>query len=182
MLHRLPVEISFAVLSYLPLSTLGPLSSISRTWRDFFSANKSTIFRNAAILHEYIHPETLLLEDALSMREGSPWRGAADWKDFCKLTLDFSTEHTFLIFVGRRGFQLHKNWEGNGRAGARLLYPGSGDAYCLKVDEKAGLLITTCSGSGLGVTHLFSNAFLWYLGPVRLLLYYPHLALTLAYQ
>ena len=179
MLHRLPVEISFAVLSYLPLSTLGPLSSISRTWRDFISANKSTIFRNAALLHEYIHPETLL-EDALSMCEGSPWRGATDWKDFCELTLDLSTERTFLIFVGRGSFQLHKNWEGKGRVVTRLMYPGLGNVYSLKVDEKAGLLITI--GMGLGVFHLFSNAFLWYLGPVRLFLYYPHLALTLAYQ
>ena len=180
MLHRLPVEISLAVLSYLPLSTLGPLSSLSRKWRDFISANKSTIFHNAAILHGYIHPETLLLEDALTMREGSPWRGVTDWKEFCELTLDLSTERTFLIFVGRRGFQLHKNWEGKGRVVTRLLYPGLGNVYCLKVDEKAGILITT--GIGLGVTHLFSNAFLWYIGHVRLLLYYPHLALTLAYE
>ena len=181
MLHRLPVEISLAVLSYLPLSTLGPLSSLSRKWRDFISANKSTIFRNAAILHEYIHPETLLLEDALSMHEGSPWRGATDWKDFCELLLELSTEHMFLIFVGRRGFQLHKNWEGNGRVVARLLYPGLGIVHRLKVDEKLGLLITTGLG-GLAVNHLFSNVPLWYLGHVRLLLYYPHLALTLAYQ
>jgi len=86
MLHILPVEISLVVLSYLPLPTLCPLPSLSRKWSDFFSDNQSTIFHNAAILHGYIHPETLLLEDALSTHKGSPWDGATDWKDFCKLT------------------------------------------------------------------------------------------------
>ena len=85
MLHILPVELSLAVLSYLPLSTLCSLSSLSREWLEFFSENKSTIFHNAAVLHEYIDPETLLLEDALSMRVGNPWKGVADWKDFCEL-------------------------------------------------------------------------------------------------
>jgi F-box-like len=86
MLHVLPVEISLAVLSYLPISTLCPLSSLSRKWFDFFSENQSVIFHNAAVFHGYTHPGTLLLEDALSVHKGSPWEGATDWKDFCKLT------------------------------------------------------------------------------------------------
>ena len=86
MLHVLPVELSLAVLSYLPLSTLCSLSSLSREWLEFISENKSAIFHKAAVLHEYIDPETLLLEDALSMRVNNPWRGVADWKDFCEFT------------------------------------------------------------------------------------------------
>jgi F-box-like len=86
MLHVLPVEISLAVLSYLPLPTLCRLSSLSRKWFDFLSENQSAVFHNAAIFHGYIHPENLLLEDALSVHKGSPWDGATDWKDFCKLT------------------------------------------------------------------------------------------------
>ena len=84
MLHTLPVELSLAVLSYLPLQTLCALPSLSRKWSDFFSQNQSTIFRNAAVLHGYTHPETYLLEDALSRHKGSPWEGATDWKDFCR--------------------------------------------------------------------------------------------------
>jgi hypothetical protein len=85
MLYVLPVEISLAVLSYLPLSALCPLYSLSRKWLNFFSDNESTIFHNAAIFHGYVPPGTLLLGDALSMHKGSPWEGATDWKDFCKL-------------------------------------------------------------------------------------------------
>ena len=58
-------------------------------WFDFFFQNQSTIFRNAAILHGYTHPETYLLEDALSKHKGSPWEGVTDWRDFCRLCFPF---------------------------------------------------------------------------------------------
>jgi len=99
MLHVLPVELSLVVLSYLPLSTLCPLHSVSRKWFNFFSQNQSTIFRNAAILHGYTHPATLLLEDALSMHKGDPWEGATDWKDFCKLHVAMPFQHPFRVLV-----------------------------------------------------------------------------------
>ena len=89
MLHILPVELSLAVLSHLHLQTLCPLPSLSSEWYNFFSQNQSTIFRNAAILHGYTHPETYLLEDVLSEHKGSPWEGATDWKDYCKLCVPF---------------------------------------------------------------------------------------------
>jgi hypothetical protein len=89
MLHVLPVELSLAVLSYLPLQTLCPLPSLSRKWFNFFSENQFAIFRNAATLHGYTHPGIYLLEDALSKHKGSPWEGATDWKDFCRLCVPF---------------------------------------------------------------------------------------------
>jgi hypothetical protein len=90
MLHILPVELSLSVLSYLPLQTLCSLPALSHTWFNFFSANQSTIFHNAAILHEYAQPGTILLEDALSAYKGSPWDGTTDWKDFCKSNFEVS--------------------------------------------------------------------------------------------
>jgi len=86
MLHMLPTGLLLPVLSYLPLPTLCSLPTLSRQWLDFYSQNQSTIFRNAAILHGYIQPKSLKLEDALSAYEGSPWDGATDWKDLCKST------------------------------------------------------------------------------------------------
>lgn len=84
MLHILPIELSLSVLSYLPLQTLSSLPALSRQWFDFISANQSTIFHSAAVLHGYAQPGTVLLEDALSAYNGSPWDGAADWKDLCR--------------------------------------------------------------------------------------------------
>ena len=53
-------------------------------WFNLFSTNQPTIFHNAAVLHGYIQPETVSLDDVLSVHKGSPWDGATDWKDFCK--------------------------------------------------------------------------------------------------
>ncbi len=182
MLHVLPVELSLAVLSYLPLSALCPLPSLSHKWFNFFSQNQSTLFHNAAILHGYTHPGTYLLEDALSTHKGAPWEGAKDWKDFCKLSVflfdaqrlisaaALTTRSTDLIFrttLGRRSHQLRVNWEGNGQVVARLLRPPGSDVHRLKVDEKAGILITTHMLGGLSVTHLFSGVLLWSLPRVR---------------
>ncbi|KAI0287199.1 hypothetical protein BC826DRAFT_1046186 [Russula brevipes] len=141
MLSILPVELSLAVLAYLPIPSLYSLLILSRQWSHFFSVNQSRIFRNAGILHGYAKPGTLLLEEALSLyTPGSPWEGATDWKDFC-----------------RRCCQLRRNWEGKGRVVARLVTPPGGDVHRIKVDEKAGICITTHMFGGLSVTHLFSG-------------------------
>ncbi|KAH9059600.1 hypothetical protein EDB87DRAFT_769565 [Lactarius vividus] len=110
MLHVLPAEVTLSVLSRIPIPSLLSLSALSRQWLDFFTTNQSTIFHSAPVLHEYIQPETLSLEDALSVNTGRPWAGSTSWKDFCKLH-----HHIYR----HRSFQLHKNWEGNGRTVAR---------------------------------------------------------------
>ena len=89
MLSVLPAEVTLSVLSHLPIPSLLWLPTLSRQWLDFFTTNESEIFHRAAILHEYIKPETLLLEDALSVNTGRPWAGSTSWKDFCKLRCYF---------------------------------------------------------------------------------------------
>jgi len=178
MLRILPTEISLSVLSYLPLPTLCSLLTLSRQWLNFCSENQSAIFHNAAILHGYIQPKTTQLGDALSAHEGSPWNGVTDWKDFCKSTPGNALTALFhetippdlspdLIFVGHRFCQLRKNWAGTGRVVARLVTPPGSDVHRIKVDEKAGICITTRMFGGLAVTHLFSGVLLWSLPPVR---------------
>jgi len=89
MLPVLPPEVTLSVLSYLPIPTLFSLPVLSHQWFDFFTTHESEIFHRAAILHEYIKPEILLLEDALSVNTGRPWAGSTSWKDFCKLHFKF---------------------------------------------------------------------------------------------
>ncbi|KAH8984939.1 hypothetical protein EDB92DRAFT_1950395 [Lactarius akahatsu] len=144
MLYGLPAEVTLNVLSYLPIPSLLSLPVLSRRWLDFFTANQSTIFRSAALLHEYMQPRTSLLEDALSLNTGRPWTGSTSWKDFC-----------------RRSIQLRKNWEGKGHAVARAFSPPGLNVYRLKVDEKRGICIMTCIWGGLNVVHLFSGTLLW---------------------
>ncbi|KAI9444181.1 hypothetical protein H4582DRAFT_2071752 [Lactarius indigo] len=144
MLHILPTEVTLDVLSHLPIPSLLSLLVLSHQWLDFFTTNQSTIFHSAALLHEYIQPETLSLEDALSVNMGRPWAGSTSWKDFC-----------------HRSFQLHKNWEGKGHAVARVVPPPGLNVHRIKIDEKAGICIMTCVWGGLNVVHLFSGIVLW---------------------
>jgi F-box-like len=178
MLDVLPAELSLNILSYLPIPSLCSLFTLSRRWYHFLFANQSSIFHRAAILRGYTQPG-LQLEDALARYTGSPWEGSIDWKDLCKSTSGLqipiytqvsAPESTFphlFIIKGRRFFQLDKNWEGKGRAVARLLSPPGHDVHRIKVDEKAGICITTHILGGLSVTHLFSSVLLWDLPPVR---------------
>ena len=176
MLRILPIELSLSVLAYLPLPTLCSLPTLSRQWCNLFFTNQSTIFHNAAVFHGYIQPETVSLDDALSVYKGSPWDGATNWKGFCKRSghlfrtpwrLISASRGTVLIFTGRRCFQLCANWEGNGRVVPRLVTPPGCDVHRIQVDEKAGICITTRILGGIAVTHLFSGILLWSLPPVR---------------
>ena len=84
MLDILPTEVTLSVLSNLQIPSLLSLSVLSRQWFNFFATNQSAIFHTAALLHEYIQPGILLLEDALSVNTGTPWAGSTSWKDFCE--------------------------------------------------------------------------------------------------
>ena len=63
--------------------------------------------------------------------------------------------------------QIRRNWMGKGRAVARVVLPPAFSVHRIKVDEKAGICITTCRLGGLTVTHLFSDTVLWHLPMVR---------------
>ncbi|KAH9047901.1 hypothetical protein EDB84DRAFT_1434624 [Lactarius hengduanensis] len=52
---------------------------------------------------------------------------------------------------GLLSFQLCKNWEGKGRALARVLSPPGSNVHRIKVDEKAGICITTHTSGGISL-------------------------------
>ena len=79
MLQLLPTELTLNVLSHLPIPTLLSLPVLSRQWFHFFATNESEIYRHSTIAQQYIKPETVLLEDALSMNRGRPWAGSTSW-------------------------------------------------------------------------------------------------------
>ena len=178
MLDILPVEVTLNVLSHLPIPWLLSLPILSHQWSDLFSTNESEIFHSAAIFHEYIKPEIMSLEDALSVNTGRPWAGSTSWKDFCKSLLclypllPLIIHHqwhfpNYLHCEGYRSFQFHKNWEGRGRAVARVVMPPGSNAKYIKIDEKAGICIATSIGGTLTVAHLSSGTSLWCLPKVR---------------
>ena len=179
MLYGLPTEVTLNVLSYLPIPSLLSLSLLSRQWSDFFAEHKSEIFHCAALYHGYIPPGTSYLKDA---NGGRPLAGSTSWMDLCKLCpchfqrLSFhSLKHfsgpTDCEYKGCRFAQIRRNWMGKGRAVARAFLSPTFSAHRIKVDEKAGICITTCILGGLAVTHLFSGTVLWHLPMVREYIY-----------
>ena len=86
---------------------------------------------------------------------------------FSVQTLKDLSGHANCELEGRRSIQIRRNWMGKGHAVARVFLPASFHAHRIKVDEKAGICITTHRHGGLTVTHLFSGTVLWHLPMVR---------------
>ncbi|KAF8268332.1 hypothetical protein EI94DRAFT_1700314 [Lactarius quietus] len=131
-------------------------------WHDFFTTDQSEFFHRAAILHEYIKPETLLLEDALSVNTGRPRAGSTSCKDFSSI-LPLTVHH-------QRHFPVTRNVKATGpynyaKIGGQRTRRFS-NPQRIKVDEKAGICVTTCPWGSVTVTHLFSSTSLWCLPKV----------------
>lgn len=145
---RLPAELVLESLSYLSLQQLCPLLLVSSRWGAFISANKSVIYRNAAVLHRFMPSPDTTLANAIALYPEQSMVGVSDWKTFCK-----------------RRFQIEKAWIGRGTSTIKS-YPGTGMAvHRFKVDEDAGFIISTSDTGGLVVTELATNEVLWSLPP-----------------
>lgn len=84
-LSRLPPEIVLYLLSYLPISSLSQLYSVSRTWNTFLLHHEATIYHRAAFLHGFIDGDSASLESVKSSNKYSE-RVLADvdsWKKLC---------------------------------------------------------------------------------------------------
>jgi hypothetical protein len=82
MLESIAPELVILILQYLPAAEIAQLERLSQTWKDFIDTNESTIFRNAAVHHGYIHLDVhQSFEDAHASRS---LRGVDGWKSFCK--------------------------------------------------------------------------------------------------
>ena len=72
---------------------------------------------------------------------------------------------TFL-FKGYQIFQLNRNWAGKGSAVFRMSSESGPCVHRIKVDEKAGFLITSHMIGGIKVVDLESDTLLWHLPEV----------------
>lgn len=83
MLDILPPELVVATLSYIPLQTLAVLCRAATVWHAFITSNESSIYRNAAFLHNFITHNDATLDLILNDHHGQLWNGVASWKEFC---------------------------------------------------------------------------------------------------
>ena len=85
----LPHELTLAVLSYLPLSSLSSYQAVCKDWKRFIDKYELSIYRSAAILHEFIPSSATSLSEIESSYHARYLRGVDDWKALCGYILYF---------------------------------------------------------------------------------------------
>ncbi|KAL0575123.1 hypothetical protein V5O48_006849 [Marasmius crinis-equi] len=130
MFTELPVEIALSVLAYLPISSIHSLQLVSKHCDGLVKLNESTIYRSAAVVHEFTPVKRASATEHLGRSEitNGP---EIDWKAFCQ-----------------RLFQLDRNWRGIGTS-SLVCYPSAGiKPACIRVDEEEGFLINVTDVRG----------------------------------
>ncbi|KAN0100079.1 hypothetical protein V8E55_000063 [Tylopilus felleus] len=143
MLHQLPAEIALQAISYLPLCSLYSTTLVSRDWNALIAINEQSVYRNAAMLHRFVHEDQL--------RAGST---PNCWKTYC-----------------RRQLEIERGWRGKAPSIVRELTATGAGVHRIKVDPELGLIITTCQKGGLFVCDIESNHILWALPPSHVVNY-----------
>ena len=170
---QLPVELIFEVLSHLSLQNLGVLPLICREWREFMKENESTIYHNAAQLHNFVpaSSSSQRLHEALKeLYSQKSLRGVNSWKELCTSSSSPSFHLDLIVVVaGQRRLQIKHSWLG--KAPSRIVQHRTSPnrrVHRIKVDESAGFIITTSRRGGLAVTDINTDELLWSLPEVCL--------------
>ena len=71
MLSTLPVEILLEIVRYLPFTTIGSFSTLSKSWATFMDTNESSIYHNISKKYGYTDSDA-----------ATPLAG---WKAWCEL-------------------------------------------------------------------------------------------------
>ncbi|KAH9942220.1 uncharacterized protein BXZ73DRAFT_41118 [Epithele typhae] len=144
-LFTLPTELLLTIFAYLPVQALRALRLTSHVWNTFFTENESSIYRHAALQHNFINSKDTLLRDAIGAHPCLDFlQNAPDWYQYCK-----------------RYYQLQRNWTGFGKVSTRYYAVKPGFVHRLKVDELHRLLITTHQFGGITVFDLDTGRILW---------------------
>ncbi|KAH7889270.1 hypothetical protein F5I97DRAFT_495561 [Phlebopus sp. FC_14] len=150
MLHLLPAEVALHAVSYLPLQSLYHTALVSRAWNDLIVINENTVYRNAALLHQFVGADELHAHSVAQCPNTRP----INWKSICA-----------------RQLQIERGWRGKAPATVKELTSTGSAVHRIKVDDKYGFTITTCQTGGLLVTDIKDNKVLWALSPAYVVNY-----------
>ncbi|TRM58603.1 hypothetical protein BD626DRAFT_510795 [Schizophyllum amplum] len=141
---NLPTELALQALSFVDPQTLSRLQAVSKSWAEFVRVNESTLYHSIAASQGLIPSESTLLDDLDRWYSPRSLQGVTDWKHFL-----------------RRHRDIKLSWLG--RPPARpASYKATGTrVHRLKVDERAGYVITTAADGGLQVIDILEDRLLW---------------------
>ncbi|KAG6852750.1 hypothetical protein C0991_009370 [Blastosporella zonata] len=140
----LPPELTLAILSYLPLSSLSDALLVCRRWEEFLKLHENPIYHRAALLHGYISSGGTSIENAGKQYSQRSVGSVTNWKDLC-----------------RKRRWIERNWSGTGPSKVTAHMGAGKHVHRIKVDEKAGYILTTSTIGGLSVTDLRHDKELW---------------------
>ncbi|KAF5389649.1 hypothetical protein D9757_004139 [Collybiopsis confluens] len=157
MFTQLPAELILLVLYNLDLRSIRTLTLVSKYWKHFIDENESSVYHALAVQHGYIPSRSLDFSLLSSLYSSKSLQGVTDWKSFCQ-----------------RRVHINRSWAGK-TASRYAAYSSTGDAvHRIKVDENAGLIITSFRNGGLRVCDIKENEILWSL-PESYVKQYAHL-------
>ncbi|KAG6917274.1 hypothetical protein DXG01_003222 [Tephrocybe rancida] len=140
----LPPELTLAILSYLPLNSLGDVSLVCHSWKKFIKIHENPIYHHAALLHGYVRFTGTSIENAGNEYSRRSVGRVINWKDLC-----------------RKRRCIERNWAGTGPSQVTAHLGAGKHVHRIKVDEKAGYILTTTTTGGLNVTDLHEDQELW---------------------
>ncbi|KAJ4490203.1 hypothetical protein J3R30DRAFT_3276999 [Lentinula aciculospora] len=144
MLTQLPPELILSVFSFLDLPCVRTLYLVCNSWKNFIDENESTIYHTLAAYHEYIRSTTVDFSQLPSMYSPKSLAGVTSWKSFCAQRVHIS-----------------KSWAGKASS-HYVSYASSGSTvHRIKVDEQAGIIMTSSRDGGLLVSDLTDDRVLW---------------------
>ncbi|KAJ7054042.1 hypothetical protein C8F01DRAFT_1374909 [Mycena amicta] len=144
----LPIDVRVAILSYLPLFSLASLASVSREWNTFFHQYESVVFRNAAILHQFVPYSSIVYSELAAVLSRSSLTGVNDWKTFCISQV-----------------RIERSWKGQDASRVTFHRCAGKHVHRIKVDEQRGFAIVSTQNGGINVVDLDEDALLWSLPP-----------------
>ncbi|KAF8060699.1 hypothetical protein FPV67DRAFT_1511167 [Lyophyllum atratum] len=143
-MFNLPPELALSILAYLPLNSLAILPLVCRNWQKFIGIHANPIYHKAALLHRYISSMAISLEDTIRSYSQRSVGSVSSWKDLC-----------------RKRYYIEKSWSGKEPSDVTSHESAGKFVHRIKVDEKAGYILTTSSVGGLTVTDLQDDLKLW---------------------
>ncbi|KZT05451.1 uncharacterized protein LAESUDRAFT_743961 [Laetiporus sulphureus 93-53] len=142
--EALPVELLLNIVQYLPLQAIYQLRLVSKFWSSLIAENESTVYRRAAVMHNYASSTDSTPSDVSISNTDYPFDRAGDWKSYCRQCL-----------------ALDRNWAGLGTVATKLYCNSNSDVHRIKIDEARGLLITSHRKGGIMITDLQTDELLW---------------------
>ncbi|KAF5344917.1 hypothetical protein D9758_011579 [Tetrapyrgos nigripes] len=143
-LLAVPVELTLSIIAHLPIPSIHALQRVCKQLNDFVCANESQIYHTAASYHTWIPSTALSFDEITSVHSARSIYGVQDWKSFCQ-----------------RHFQIERSWSGRDFSSLSPFTATENEVHRIKVDEKAGIIITTVQNGGIRVVDIVENKLLW---------------------